>query len=87
MTAITETPAQPAPLSASSSPVPGKAPSSSGSPTRILFSATTVTRQIYAGDFVTADAGTGLVHIAPGHGQDDYQLGMQHGLEILFAGR
>jgi isoleucyl-tRNA synthetase len=40
-------------------------------------------RQIYAADFVTADAGTGLVHIAPGHGQDDYQLGMEHGLEIL----
>ena len=38
------------------------------------------TRQIFAADFVTADAGTGLVHIAPGHGQDDYQLGMQHGL-------
>jgi isoleucyl-tRNA synthetase len=38
------------------------------------------TRQIFSADFVTADAGTGLVHIAPGHGQDDYQLGMQHGL-------
>ncbi len=41
------------------------------------------TGQIYAGDFVTADAGTGLVHIAPGHGQDDYQLGQQHGLPVL----
>ncbi len=41
------------------------------------------TRQIFAADFVTADAGTGLVHIAPGHGQDDYHLGQQHGLEIL----
>ena len=41
------------------------------------------TRQIFAADFVTADAGTGLVHIAPGHGQDDYQLGKEHGLEIL----
>jgi isoleucyl-tRNA synthetase len=41
------------------------------------------TRQIYSADFVTADAGTGLVHIAPGHGQDDYQLGMQHGLETF----
>jgi isoleucyl-tRNA synthetase len=39
--------------------------------------------KIYAADFVTADAGTGLVHIAPGHGQDDYQLGQQHGLPIL----
>ena len=41
------------------------------------------TRQIYAADFVTADAGTGLVHIAPGHGHDDYILGMEHGLPIL----
>jgi isoleucyl-tRNA synthetase len=41
------------------------------------------TRQVYAADFVTAEAGTGLVHIAPGHGQDDYQLGQQHGLPIL----
>ncbi|MCE0523173.1 MAG: isoleucine--tRNA ligase [Methylacidiphilales bacterium] len=41
------------------------------------------TRQIFVADFVTADAGTGLVHIAPGHGYDDYQLGQQHGLEIL----
>jgi isoleucyl-tRNA synthetase len=38
------------------------------------------TRQIFAADFVTADAGTGLVHSAPGHGQDDYQMGQQHGL-------
>jgi len=29
------------------------------------------TRQIFTADFVTADAGTGLVHIAPGHGHDD----------------
>ncbi|HEV3271540.1 MAG TPA: isoleucine--tRNA ligase [Candidatus Methylacidiphilales bacterium] len=41
------------------------------------------TRDIFAADFVTADAGTGLVHIAPGHGHDDYQLGQQHGLPIL----
>jgi isoleucyl-tRNA synthetase len=41
------------------------------------------TRQVFSADFVMADAGTGLVHIAPGHGQDDYQLGKEHGLEIL----
>jgi isoleucyl-tRNA synthetase len=40
-------------------------------------------RRIYEADFVTADAGTGLVHIAPGHGYDDYQLGQQHGLPVL----
>ncbi|MCC7540514.1 MAG: isoleucine--tRNA ligase [Deltaproteobacteria bacterium] len=31
-------------------------------------------------DHVTADAGTGLVHTAPGHGQDDFVLGQKHGL-------
>jgi isoleucyl-tRNA synthetase len=41
------------------------------------------TRQVFPADFVTAEAGTGLVHIAPGHGQDDYQLGQQHGLPVL----
>jgi len=40
-------------------------------------------REVFTADFVTAEAGTGLVHIAPGHGQDDYQLGQQHGLPIL----
>ena len=39
--------------------------------------------QVYAADFVTADAGTGLVHIAPGHGMDDYQLGQKVGLPVL----
>jgi isoleucyl-tRNA synthetase len=33
--------------------------------------------------FVTDDTGTGAVHIAPGHGADDYQAGREHGLEIL----
>ena len=31
--------------------------------------------------FVTTDDGTGLVHIAPGHGNDDYLLGQSHGLD------
>jgi isoleucyl-tRNA synthetase len=38
---------------------------------------------ILAADFVTMDSGTGLVHIAPGHGEDDYWLGKANGLEIL----
>jgi isoleucyl-tRNA synthetase len=38
---------------------------------------------ILAADFVTMDSGTGLVHIAPGHGEDDYWLGRANGLEIL----
>ncbi|MBM9520061.1 isoleucine--tRNA ligase [Desulforhopalus vacuolatus] len=34
-------------------------------------------------DYVTADAGTGCVHTAPGHGADDYLTGLRYGLEIL----
>ncbi|MFI0347796.1 MAG: isoleucine--tRNA ligase [Chthoniobacterales bacterium] len=41
------------------------------------------TSTFYAADFVTLEAGTGLVHIAPGHGEDDYTLGLKKGLEIL----
>ena len=33
------------------------------------------------GDHVTLDAGTGLVHTAPGHGQDDYIVGLKYGLK------
>jgi isoleucyl-tRNA synthetase len=32
--------------------------------------------------FVAMDTGTGLVHIAPGHGMEDYQLGIAHDLEV-----
>ena len=39
--------------------------------------------KLYPGDsFVTNDAGTGFVHIAPGHGLDDYNLGRDKGLPI-----
>jgi isoleucyl-tRNA synthetase len=31
--------------------------------------------------FVTLDAGTGAVHIAPGHGQEDYEIGLEYGLD------
>jgi isoleucyl-tRNA synthetase len=34
------------------------------------------------GDFVTTEAGTGFVHIAPGHGEDDFNLGRAHNLPI-----
>ena len=34
------------------------------------------------GDHVTMEAGTGAVHTAPGHGQDDFILGRKYGLEI-----
>jgi isoleucyl-tRNA synthetase len=41
------------------------------------------TSSILTADFVTMDTGTGAVHIAPGHGEDDYSLGRKHGLPIL----
>ena len=36
-------------------------------------------------DFVTQDTGTGFVHIAPGHGQDDFELGVKYGIEVPFT--
>ena len=42
--------------------------------------ATTSTCRCCAGDYVTADAGTGFVHTAPGHGADDYELGVANGV-------
>jgi len=32
--------------------------------------------------FVTLEAGTGCVHIAPGHGQEDYEVGLEYGLDV-----
>ncbi|RME91679.1 MAG: isoleucine--tRNA ligase [Candidatus Hydrogenedentota bacterium] len=37
--------------------------------------------KVLFGDHVTLDAGTGIVHTAPGHGQEDYIVGLQAGLE------
>ncbi len=34
------------------------------------------------GEDVTLEAGTGCVHTAPGHGHDDYLVGLKYGLEI-----
>ncbi|MEK7298801.1 MAG: class I tRNA ligase family protein, partial [Candidatus Margulisiibacteriota bacterium] len=34
-------------------------------------------------DFVSAEDGTGIVHIAPGHGYDDYQVGIRHDLPVI----
>ncbi len=36
-------------------------------------------------DFVTLEDGTGIVHIAPGFGADDYEVGKKHGLPVLQA--
>ncbi|MDB9510594.1 isoleucine--tRNA ligase [Kamptonema animale CS-326] len=38
---------------------------------------------VIGGDYITADSGTGLVHTAPGHGQEDYQVGQRYGLPLL----
>ena len=38
---------------------------------------------VVPGSFVTADEGTGLVHMAPAFGADDYALGQQHGLVLV----
>ena len=38
---------------------------------------------VLTADFVTMDTGTGAVHIAPGHGEDDYSLGKANDLSIL----
>ncbi|MFI3252241.1 MAG: isoleucine--tRNA ligase [bacterium] len=35
------------------------------------------------GDYVTTTDGSGLVHIAPGHGEDDFLVGKEYNLEIL----
>ena len=39
--------------------------------------------QIYAGDFVTTEDGTGVVHIAPAFGEDDAKMGQQHKLPFV----
>jgi isoleucyl-tRNA synthetase len=38
---------------------------------------------VVLGDHVTLEAGSGLVHTAPGHGADDYQVGLKYGLAVL----
>ena len=42
-------------------------------------------RPMLPGEFVTTDAGTGLVHMAPDHGEDDFLLCKQFGIEPVFA--
>ncbi len=42
-------------------------------------------RPFLPGAFVTTDAGTGLVHMAPDHGEDDFELCKQYGIDPVFA--
>ncbi len=37
---------------------------------------------LYSAEYVTTEAGTGFVHIAPGHGEEDFELGRTHGIEV-----
>lgn len=39
--------------------------------------------EIILGEHVTLDAGTGLVHTAPGHGLEDYEVGVKYGLDVF----
>jgi isoleucyl-tRNA synthetase len=41
------------------------------------------TSKVIVADFVTLESGTGGVHIAPGHGADDYIAGLENGLPLL----
>ncbi|BAF10207.1 isoleucine--tRNA ligase, chloroplastic/mitochondrial [Oryza sativa Japonica Group] len=38
---------------------------------------------VLGGDYITTESGTGLVHTAPGHGQEDYITGLKYGLPIV----
>ena len=38
---------------------------------------------IYSADFVASDSGTGIVHIAPAYGEDDFELAKQHGVSAF----
>ncbi|MDP9415398.1 MAG: isoleucine--tRNA ligase [Pseudomonadota bacterium] len=42
-------------------------------------------RPLLPGDFVTTDAGTGLVHMSPDHGEDDFLLCKSNGIDPVFA--
>ncbi|WJY19519.1 isoleucine--tRNA ligase [Alteriqipengyuania flavescens] len=42
-------------------------------------------RPMLAGDFVTTDSGTGIVHMAPDHGEDDFELCRANGIDPVFA--
>jgi isoleucyl-tRNA synthetase len=39
--------------------------------------------KIILGDHVLMDSGTGAVHTAPGHGEDDYKVGLKYGLDVI----
>jgi isoleucyl-tRNA synthetase len=42
-----------------------------------------ISKVLEGGEYITTESGTGLVHTAPGHGQEDYLVGMKNGLPLL----
>jgi len=51
---------------------------------RVILSHPFINRDslVVLGNYVTLDQGTGCVHTAPGHGEEDYVTGLKYGLEI-----
>ena len=41
------------------------------------------TSKVVLGDHVMMDGGTGCVHTAPGHGEDDYRVGLKYHLDVI----
>ena len=41
------------------------------------------THTIYAADFVSSESGTGIVHVAPAYGEDDFELAKRHGISAF----
>ena len=55
----------------------------SGSPRKDLGEAGKKSHYVVLADFVTTEDGTGVVHIAPMHGEDDYNVGVQYNLPMI----
>ena len=48
-----------------------------------VFDSQTVPKPLLHGNFVTERSGSGLVHVAPGHGMEDYELCLKHGISAF----
>jgi isoleucyl-tRNA synthetase len=81
-----DSPTNPAPTD---SPHPNPSPEGEGlsriDPTSPLAEFYLRPRPMLPGDFVTTDSGTGIVHMAPDHGEDDFALCKAHGINPVFA--
>ena len=60
----------------------GKAPGAALAGMRFIHPFYERESPVFCGAHVMADAGTGLVHTAPGHGEDDFRVGAAHGLPL-----